>query len=71
MAISENVHSTDHAVTMRRVRPHQVNMRQPMLARYMRRHAGAMKDGFPWVAGVLLAPGVQATNGTWGPRAYW
>lgn len=53
--------------------PHapEVNMREPMLPRWMKRHRHQMPGGVPWVSGALLAPGVLMTNGTWGPRAYW
>lgn len=49
----------------------EVNMRMPMSRPYMRRHGKEMRDGVPWVSGVLLEPGVQLRNGTWGPRAFW
>ena len=49
----------------------EVNMRTPMLRTYMQRHRKEMAAGFPWVSGVLLPEGVELTNGTWGPRAYW
>ena len=49
----------------------EVNMREPMLASFMRRHKREMADGVPWVSGALLLPGVARTNGTWGPRAFW
>ena len=49
----------------------QVNMREPMLPRYLKRHAHEMAEGVPWTSGVLLDPQVAPTNGTWGPRAYW
>ena len=49
----------------------EVNMREPMLPRWLKRHRHQMPNGVPWVSGALLAPGVAMTNGTWGPRAFW
>lgn len=49
----------------------EVNMRAPMSKPYMRRHGREMAEGVPWVSGVLLAPGLRMSNGTWGPRAFW
>lgn len=49
----------------------EVNMRLPMLPRYVKRHSRELSRGVPWTAGVLVEPGVKVTNGTWGPRAYW
>jgi len=49
----------------------EVNMREPMLPRYVRRHTKEMADGVPWTSGVLLPPAVAFTNGTWGARAFW
>ena len=50
----------------------EVNMRTPgMLSSFMRRHKKQMAEGCPWVSGALLPPGVNMTNGTWGPRAFW
>ena len=49
----------------------EVNQREPMLKKWLRRHGKQTPNGVPWVSGALLAPGVTFTNGTWGPRAYW
>lgn len=51
----------------------EVNMRGPrgMPAGFLRRHRRELADGIPWVSGVLVAPGVAVTNGSWGPRAFW
>lgn len=49
----------------------EVNQREPMLKKWLRRHGKQIPNGVPWVSGALLAPGVTFTNGTWGPRAYW
>ena len=38
---------------------------------FQRRHAGAEREGVPWVSGVLLPRGHTPGNGTWGARATW
>lgn len=48
----------------------EVNMRGRLNADYRKRHPNAPEE-VPWSSGVLLPPGVQLTNGTWGVRWYW
>lgn len=48
----------------------QINMRGDLPDDYRKRHPTAPKR-VQWVSGVLLPPGVQPTNGTWGPRWSW
>jgi hypothetical protein len=48
----------------------QLNMRGDLPRDYTARHPKA-PGRVQWVAGVLLPPGVQYTNGTWSPRWSW
>eukprot|EP00775_Hariotina_reticulata_P013419 gene13419-13547_t len=48
----------------------EVNMRGLQPEHFRAKHPQAPMVA-PWIAGVLLPPGVQLTNGSWSPRYYW
>lgn len=48
----------------------EVNMRGRRPEHFRQRHPDAPLR-CPWIAGVLLPPGVAPTNGSWSPRYWW